>query len=350
MNYSEKLNGYWEEGYHFYIEIRDLEMTVREYRRKITLKTAISYDAESLEKGLKTPIKLEDNVLSYGGSNNPMSWFEEVYYEDGLIKLVEGYSFMDRKDPMTFKKVEQGPFDHIVIRDEEFRERLQGKWLQWSPSGNYSDRKWSELVIENDKFRWRLCEGRFHVISYNKGGYDRDKVYLVPWDLTESDFMGCTRFEVLPDMLTTHEMIFDMSTPLSVFAREEDIDKIDVPAGAKTGYGNPMNPNVGGMLNFGPVGMLSDPAGPMVADMTQNGLLEKAQKQLEEACKNSKVSSGGLDVADVTPGDDSDKPEFLPVEKEGDDPRRLKKPYSCKCGEVFEGTLPKFCCNCGARL
>ena len=141
-----------------------------------------------------------------------------------------------------------------------------------------------------------------------------------------------------------------MSTPLSVFAREEDIDKIDVPAGAKAGYGNPMNPNVGGMLNFGPVGMLGDPVGPMFADMTQNSLLEKAKKQQEEACKNSKVSSGGPDAAGVTPGDDGNKPEFLPVEKEGDDPRRLKKPYSCKCGEVFEGTLPKFCCNCGAKL
>lgn len=348
MNYSEKLNGYWEEGYHFYIEIRDSEMTVREYRRKITLKTTISYDAESLEKGLKTPITLADNVLSYGGSNNPMSWFEEFYYEDGLIKLVEGYSFMDRKDPMTLKKVDHGPFDHIIIRDDEYRERLQGKWILWSASGDYSKKDRDALVIENDEFRWRLYKGRFHVISYNRP-YDRDKVYLVPWDLTESDFMGCTRFEVLPDMLTTHEIVFDMSTPLSVFAREENIYKIEVPAGAKTGYDNPMNPNGYGMPGFGPMGMLGDPAGPMFADMTQKGLLEKVQKQLEEACKNSKVSSGGLDAADVA-GADGNKPEFLPVEKEGDNPRRLKKPYSCKCGEVFKDSLPKFCYNCGAKL
>ena len=33
MKYSDKLNGFWEEGYHYYIEIRDGRMTVRGYRR-----------------------------------------------------------------------------------------------------------------------------------------------------------------------------------------------------------------------------------------------------------------------------------------------------------------------------
>ena len=29
MEYSDKLNGFWEEGYHFYFEIRDDKLTVR---------------------------------------------------------------------------------------------------------------------------------------------------------------------------------------------------------------------------------------------------------------------------------------------------------------------------------
>ena len=241
MGFSDKLNGYWEEGYHFYIEIRDGKMTVRDYRRKITLETAISCDAESIDKGLKTPIKLEDNVLSYGGSNNPMSWFEDFYFEDGMIGLVEGYSFMDRKDPYILKKVDHGPFDHIIIRDDEFRERLQGVWLKWSASGDYSKGKREELVIDGDRFSWGMHSGRFHVISY-KSSYHNDSVYMVPWDLTESEFSGCCRFEVLPDMLTTNEIVYDMSTPLSVFAREENIGKIEVPAAAKTKCRNTMEP------------------------------------------------------------------------------------------------------------
>ncbi len=243
MEFSDKLNGYWEEGYHFYIEIRDGKMTVRDYRRRITLETAIQYDAESLRNGLKTPIKLEDNVLSYGGSNNPMSWFEDFYFEDGMIMLVEGYSFMDRKDPYTLRKVDHGPFDHIIIRDDEFRERLQGVWLQWSSSGDYSKDKREELVIDGDRFRWGMYSGRFHVISY-KSSYHNDSVYMVPWDLTENEFAGCCRFEVLPDMLTTYEIVMDMNTPMSVFAREENIDKIDVPAAAKAEYSNTMNPMI----------------------------------------------------------------------------------------------------------
>ena len=30
MPYSEKLNGYWEEGYHYYMEFRDEKLTMRE--------------------------------------------------------------------------------------------------------------------------------------------------------------------------------------------------------------------------------------------------------------------------------------------------------------------------------
>ncbi len=338
MAYSDKLNGYWEEGYHFYFEIRDDKLTVREYRRKITLETTIEYDAASLEAGRRTEIKLADNVLSYGGSNNPMSWFEEFYFEDGFIKLVEGYSFMDRKDPYTMKKVDHGPFDHIIIRDEEFLDKLQGVWLKWSSSGDYCKGKRSELYIKGNEFQWEFCGGKFHVISYDRP-YDRDEVMLVPWDLTEDSFSGCTSFKVLPDMLTTHEMIFDVNTPLSVFAREENIDKIDVPEGAKTGYSSTMTPGPGvmpGNANGMPgIGLADNP----FADLM--GMKKVQEKSIKE----------GLNDPVTNDEKDQEPPEFIPVQKEGDDPRRLAKPYKCvSCGETFTDHLPKFCPNCGGRL
>ncbi|MBP5730710.1 MAG: hypothetical protein J6X19_05855, partial [Clostridia bacterium] len=58
-------------------------------------------------------------------------------------------------------------------------------------------------------------------------------MYIVPADLIHSDFGSYTQISVCPDMLTTHMMIFDASTPLSVFAREDMLDKIEVPGSAK---------------------------------------------------------------------------------------------------------------------
>ena len=57
MKYSDKLNGYWEEGYHYYLEFRNEKLTVRGYNRAVSLKTKVSYDADKLEAGERTVIK-----------------------------------------------------------------------------------------------------------------------------------------------------------------------------------------------------------------------------------------------------------------------------------------------------
>ncbi|MBO4414497.1 MAG: hypothetical protein J5824_00775 [Lachnospiraceae bacterium] len=345
MEYSEKLNGYWEEGYHFYIEIRDDKMIVREYRRKVTLETKISYDAAAVEAGRKTPITLENNVLSVGGANNPMSWFEEFYYEDGLLKAVEGYSFMERKDPYTMKKVDHGPFDHIVIRDEEYLPKLQGVWIKWSPV-EVENEKRECLIIDGNTFMWRLYNGKIHVISYNKPGWDNESVFIVPYDLTEADFRGCTRFEIHPDMITGHEMVYDMMVPMSVFAREEDIDKIEVPAGAKTVPRPAMGPAaLDGMPNMiFDQPMLMDPSKP--GDTSAPSLFAKMMMN-QGVLENEEEAGRKAEQED----DNRPKPVYIPVEKEGDDPYRLKEPYKCSCcGTVFEDHLAKFCWNCGAIL
>ena len=58
------LNGFYEEGYHYYMEISDGVLTVRDYARRIMLTTDISWDEEALEREEKTEIYLTDNVLS----------------------------------------------------------------------------------------------------------------------------------------------------------------------------------------------------------------------------------------------------------------------------------------------
>ncbi len=349
MGFSEKLNGYWEEGYHFYIEIRNEKMTVREYRRKVTLETDISYDADALEAGEKTPITLENNVLSVGGANNPMSWFEDFYFEDGLLHAVEGYSFMERKDPYTIKKVDHGPFDHIVIRDDEYLPRLQGVWVQWSPVEREHN---AVMIIEGNHFSWRFYSGDFHVISYNKPGYDTDRLYMVPVDLTESEFRGCTRFNIYPDMITGYEMVFDMSMPMSVFAREEDIDKIEVPPAAKQPARSVMGPAAMFDTMPGPPQNNSIFSMPMLAEPPASGDTS-APALFDKMMKEHLKTAGTDDTDNKTDKEDDNRPEpvFIPVEKEGDDPYRLKEPYSCpKCGTVFEDRLAKFCWNCGAIL
>lgn len=64
-------------------------------------------------------------------------------------------------------------------------------------------------------------------------------------------------------MLTTTEMVFDMSMPLTVFAREEMLDKIEIPDAAKQAPRSvmmcpPPGPPMGGMMGggmMGPLGM-----------------------------------------------------------------------------------------------
>ena len=80
MKCSDKLNGFWEEGYHYYFEIDKDKLTVRDYRRAITLVTKISYDADALERGEATPIKLDDDVLSRDGYGNPFTMIRTLTY------------------------------------------------------------------------------------------------------------------------------------------------------------------------------------------------------------------------------------------------------------------------------
>jgi hypothetical protein len=151
---------------------------------------------------------------------------KELAYENGELKLLYYYTITG-ETLYTLKKVENGPFDHIIIRDAEYLPRLQGRWVEWSENGKHAD----SLMISGDRLTMPGVNGaRVHAVSYK---YDKDRVYIVPANLISSDFGAWARIEVLPDMLTTRMIIFDASVPLSVFAREDMLGKIDIPPEAK---------------------------------------------------------------------------------------------------------------------
>ncbi len=223
--YSEKLNGFWEEGYHYYLEFRNEKLTVRGYDRAVVLETEISYDADALEKGLRTVIVLKDRVLSRTLTGEMMTEIGELVWENDELTFLYHYPILEDK-VYTLHKTDHGPFAHIVIRDDEYLDFLQGDWFEWGRGDGTS-----KLVIHGNQLSWGVWGGGpFHVISYVS---DPQRVLLTPEDLTEDHFRGFTQVEVKPDMLCTTLMVSDMSMPLSVFARKELLDRIEVPEAAR---------------------------------------------------------------------------------------------------------------------
>ncbi len=311
MKYSEKLNGYWEEGYHYYVEIRDGEMTVRGYRRDVTLTTSIEYDADRLERGERTVISLADNVLSRTFDGEPFTMIKELAYENGELKFLYYYTIMG-ETLYTLKKVDNGPFDHIIIRDDEYLPKLQGEWIEWP-----RDRKYvNKLFIRGDRLTMLGVNGApIHVVSYK---YDPESVYIVPANLIDSDFGTYTQINVYPDRLTAHMIVFDATTPLSVFAREDMLDKIEVPDSARGTIRSTMTANpVPG--TFGGMGMGMG---------TTMGL----------------GMGMGIDTGTTPPGDRAPEPQ-PPAE-----PKKEGPGYCPCCGYEVGTDHGKFCPECGSRL
>lgn len=234
MSASDVLNGYWEEGYHYYLEFQDDFLIVRQYDRKIVLETEVSCE----EKDNQIEIRLKDKILSYTFDHQMMSEIRRLRYEDGVLKLLY-HSAINGDKEYTLKKTDHSPFSHIIIRDEEYINSLQGKWYRWNGNGDY-------LEIRGNKVYWMNMEEDFRVVSYVS---TPDKVQLVPADLCQGNFRGFTSIDVKEDMLTCFMIVYDMSVPLSVFARKEMLDKINVPERAKrkpsdtmTSDHRPLNP------------------------------------------------------------------------------------------------------------
>jgi hypothetical protein len=329
MKYSDKLNGFWEEGYHYYLEFNDEKLTVRDYRRAVAIETTVSYDAAALERGERTVIKLKNNVLSTCWDGSPMSVIKELSYENGELTLLKCYLEDDEKT-YTLKRADHGPFDHIIIRDDEFLPKLQGTWKQWNGSG--------ELSIIGRELKWEpFSEAeKFHVISYK---YSPDKVKLVPEDLIRSEFRGFTAIDVEKDMLTTYMMVYDMSVPMTVFARANMLDKIEVPGAALREPRNTMIHTSAPLMGFMGMGLgmgmgMGQPTAP--ARPAAPAQTEGESGSGPKFCPECGYGLRGLSA------------NFCP--ECGSDLRGPATNYCTDCGYLIRDLTVKFCPECGRKL
>ena len=315
MEYSDKLNGYWEEGYHYYMEFRDDKLTMREYRRKVILETTVRYDAAALDRGEETEIVPADPVFDRWPDGTMAMEIRSLRWVGGELKLLKYYTIMGEKE-YTLKKVEGGPFRHIFIRDEEVLPRLQGLWREWKPGG-----KGRALTIQGNSLAWEgVGGGKVHAISRD---YAPERILLVPEDLTESDFGAFGEVEVRGNMLVTNLMVMDMSMPSSVFAREEDLDTIQVPESAKGAPRSAMGPAAIFQTSASPM-----PSGPMGAFMGMG------------------AAPGGMDQMNPAPAEK--KPRYCagcgrPVWEAGAN-------FCPECGHKLEDRKGAYCPDCGHRL
>ena len=314
MNDSDKLNGFWEEGYHYYLEIRNETLTVRDYRRAICLTTDISYDADLLESGARTVISLGDNVLSRTYTGDMMTEIRELSYENGQLQLLYYYTIMG-ETLYTLKKVDRGPFDYITIRDDAYLDQLAGVWKEWTRDG-----AGLELTICGDVISWCGRElGRFHVVSYDGA---LDQVYLVPENLIDDTFGVFGKLQVHPDMLTGYMQVFDVSTPMSVFTREEMLDRIRIPEEALRPAVHMMNVPVDEPMRKEMFGM------PGNMGMTQ--CLDPGMADTEKGPEKSRTDPKQTSKSEGT--------------EDGQ--------WKCcpECGFVLNDMPPRFCPNCGMSL
>ena len=239
MKYSEKLNGYWEDANHnyYYFNIRDGSFELRDGSKRVTFTTTIEYDADALERGEKTALNIGETVLSRSYKGEPMWWITALWYEDGQIQMDTHYTITGDSH-YTIIKVDHDPFYDYLIRDDEFLDSIQGEWVEWRKDGKTT----STLFIDGNRISYRydgheLSSDNFHVLSYRSSP---DRVYLNDEDLTVSGIMMFTWLDLEPDMISGYEMVCDADPPLSVFARREKLDKIEIPAEAKRPMRNTM--------------------------------------------------------------------------------------------------------------
>ena len=230
------LDGYYEEGYHYYMEIRGRSLTVRDYARRIELETKFKTETETGENGERIVLKLNDPVLSRDGYGKPFTWIKKLAFENGRLEMDYYYTIMGDTH-YTLEKVDHGPFAHIKIRDHEWISLLQGEWVN-------ALRPESTLVFKKNTLAYcykgsPLFRNTFHVISYVTSP---NEVRIVNEDLTSESFDGLQEIKIEPDMLTTREIIMDASTPLLAFVRRNKVGSVSLPPAAYEPIRNTMLP------------------------------------------------------------------------------------------------------------
>ena len=206
------LFGYWISESAYYMEIGEEGLIIRDSMKRPIMETG--YDVVKYKE--KLYLQPEEDFFTYPNLAEPYATVTELYYEDGKIYLHYFHHYTpDETKEKVFEATEEGPFDPILIRADEFLEDLQGKW-QEDPSG------FSVLTIngnhmtvgyESDGEYTVLEEVDIHVISYK---YAPERVHLIQDDLIETEIYGFTQFEYLNGRLCTNEMVMDADWDTSV--------------------------------------------------------------------------------------------------------------------------------------
>ncbi len=237
MFYSDKLNGYWEEGYHYYFEIRGKKFVLRDSSKRVTFETTIKYDKRKLERGEKTELIIGETTLASTYKGEPMWYITGLYYENGIIHMDTHYTIMGDSS-YDLHKVDHDPFYNLLVLDDKYLDRLQGDWVQWSMDGKSK----SALRIFKNEISFIydgtvLDKAKFHVLAYRS---NPENVFISSEDLTVHGIGMYNELKVEPDMLSGYEMVCDAEMPLSVFARRDMVDKIAVPPAATRPVRNTM--------------------------------------------------------------------------------------------------------------
>ena len=122
------LDGYWDEGYHYYLSVKGNKAELRDYAKRIIFTTSLKYDKKAVQRGEKTELTLGQTVLSRAANGEPMTWIKKLYYDEGNIVMEYYYTIMG-DTTYTLHKVDHDPFYNIVIRDDEILPKLQGLWI-----------------------------------------------------------------------------------------------------------------------------------------------------------------------------------------------------------------------------
>ena len=225
------LDGYYEEGYHYYLYIKGDKAVLRDYAKRIIFETTVKYDKKAVRSGEQTDIILGQTVLSRTAAGEPMTWIKRLYFDSGEIVMDYYYTIMG-DTTYRLHKVDHDPFYNIVVRDDEVLPKIQGFWLEWRKDGDYKDKY--GIRINGDRLSYgtasySMFTSKIRAISYRSSP---DRIILTPYDLTVTEFPGMTQINYDGDMLTSYMIVMDMSTPMSVFMREENIGKLPVPPDA----------------------------------------------------------------------------------------------------------------------
>lgn len=222
------LDGFYESGYDYYAEVRGNLLSLRDYARVPILKTKIRYDRTAAEKKEKTEIAFEEGGFRYGDASPVMIAMTSLVFDGEDLLLTTWYELLDRRTEYRLKKVDRGPFDYIRIRDAEALPRLAGVWYGCGRDGRENGHT---VEIEKNELAFcyegrPLCKTKIHAASYD---YDPDTLLLISEDLTAKSLGAYSFLTVGERMLSCYPQITDVTPPMCVFLRREDVGKIPLP-------------------------------------------------------------------------------------------------------------------------